>query len=80
MKITNQKVSKIVLDFMKKYPQVVEADVISLKLLAEHLTMLKELVKLGVYDKSVYDEFILDIKAMNIQEHRDRILNELLND
>lgn len=68
-----------VLDFMKKYPQVVEADVISLKLLCDHLAITNELVKMGVYDKSVYDELLEDVKCLDIQEHRDRILNELLN-
>jgi hypothetical protein len=69
--------------FHAKWPDVIEYDsnypngIISLVLVSQKLKELPYLIRDGLYDQSVLDEFKYDFNMLNTQYNRDKKLKEL---
>ena len=64
--------------FKDKWPEVVTPDgVISLAWVAQFIQELPYLIRDGIYDQSILDEFKRDFNMLNVQQRRDEALTKL---
>jgi hypothetical protein len=64
--------------FKDKWPEVVTPDgIISLSWVAQFIHELPYLIRDGIYDQSVLDEFKHDFNMLNVQQRRDESLTKL---
>ena len=67
------------IEFVKKYPDVMDGDIISLKRVGNYVIIQKELIRMGLAEKNSLYDFIRDFNGLNIDKQREEKLSQLLD-